>query len=85
VRNEEFQIYEWQRATVSGVFHKRATASGTFVCYKYHTPFAQFSQTQFSQTQIQQTSNFFKMLPNLNYYPDEEKIILQNNRAAVIF
>jgi hypothetical protein len=57
VRNEEFKIYEW----------KRATDSGAFVCYKYHTPL-----TQFSQTQIQQTSNFFKMLPDLNYYPDEE-------------
>jgi hypothetical protein len=56
-----------KRATVSGVFHKRVTASGAFVCYKNHTPLAQFSQTQ-----IQQISNFFQMLPDLNYFPDEE-------------
>jgi hypothetical protein len=30
VRNEEFQIYEWQRATASGVFHKRVTDSDVF-------------------------------------------------------
>jgi hypothetical protein len=36
VRNEKFQIYEWQRVI----------GSDAFVCYKYHTPFAQFSQTQ---------------------------------------
>jgi hypothetical protein len=29
--------------------------------------------TQFSQTQINQTSNFFKMLPDLNYYPADEE------------
>jgi hypothetical protein len=66
VRMTEFQIYEW----------KRITACGAFGYYKYHTSLTQFSQTQihtqFSQTQIQQTSNFFKMLPDLNYYPDEE-------------
>jgi hypothetical protein len=58
VRNAKLQIYEWQRAT----------ASGTFDCYKYHTPL-----TQFSQTQIHQTSNFFKMLPDLNYYLADEE------------
>jgi hypothetical protein len=72
----KFQIYEWKRVTGSDVFTKHATASGAFGYYKYHTPLTQFSQTQihtqFSQTQIQQTSNFFKMLPDLNYYPDEE-------------
>jgi hypothetical protein len=57
-----------KRATDSGTFPlKRVTASGAFGCYKYHTPL-----TQFSQTQIHQTSNIFKMLPDLNYYPDEE-------------
>jgi hypothetical protein len=30
VRNEEFQIYEWHRATASGVFTKRATDSDAF-------------------------------------------------------
>jgi hypothetical protein len=39
-------------------------------CYKYQTPLTQFSQTQ---TQIDRTSNFFKMLPYLNYYPVDEE------------
>jgi hypothetical protein len=57
-----------KRVTASDAFPlKRATVSGAFGCYKYHTPL-----TQFSQTQIHQISNFFKMLSDLNYYPDEE-------------
>jgi hypothetical protein len=43
VKNVKLQIYEWQRATASDILTKRATASGAFGCYKYHT---QFSQTQ---------------------------------------
>jgi hypothetical protein len=36
------------------------------------------TNTQFSQTQIDQTSNFFKMLLDLNYYSaDEENYIAE--------
>jgi hypothetical protein len=63
---------------------KHATDSGAFVCYKYRRPLDQFSQTQ-----KQQTSNFFKMLPDLNYIPDEENYTAEqpsdNNFLTGIF
>jgi hypothetical protein len=52
--------------------NKMCAAGDAFGCYKYHTPL-----TQFSQTQIHQTSNFFKMLPDLNYYLDEENYTVE--------
>jgi hypothetical protein len=54
------------------------TDSGAFIYYKYHTPLAQFSQTQ-----IQQTFNFFKMLPDLNYYPDEENYTVEQPSDSI--
>jgi hypothetical protein len=78
-----------KRATGSGAFGENASASGVFSPYKLSAPSLRISQTHRISTLTNtnrsniQLFHFFKMIPNLNYYPaDEENYIAEQPNGS---